>query len=243
MWRDDLRGLWFIALKDMKTYYLKPPAISWGIVFPTAWILAFYLRNPHNFADLVPGLIAMTVLFSTTAMEVVVINFELRLGSLERLILAPISLPSVLIGKVLGGTIFGLLITTLVSLVSILGLRLFQTNVLLLLLILVPSSIVFSAMGSLLCVLVKEIFEAQTLANIPRFIMIFICGVFYPITSLPPILYHISYLFPLTYTVDGLVQSLGMPGNIPIGVDILVLFAFIPILILPATRLLARQFV
>lgn len=123
MWQDNLRGIWYIALKDMRTYYLKPPAISWGIVLPVAWILAFYLRNPHNFEDLVPGLIAMTVLFSTTAMEVVVINFELRVGSLERLILAPISLPAVLMGKVLGGAIFGLLITLLVSLVSILGLR------------------------------------------------------------------------------------------------------------------------
>jgi ABC-2 type transport system permease protein len=242
MWRDNLRGIWYIALKDMRTYYLKPPAISWGIIFPVAWILAFYLRNPHNFADLAPGLIAMTVLFSTTAMEVVVINFELRIGSLERLILAPINLPSVLIGKVLGGTIFGLLITFVVSLISILGLRLFHTNVLYLLLILVPSSIVFSAMGSLLCVLVKEIFEAQTLANIPRFLMTFICGVFYPITSLPPVLYQISYILPLTYTVDGLRQSLGVVGNIPIGVDILVLFAFIPVLLLPATKLLARQF-
>jgi ABC-2 type transport system permease protein len=242
MWRDNMRGIWYIGLKDMKTYYLKPPAISWGIIFPVAWILAFYLRNPHNFADLVPGLIAMTVLFSTTAMEVVVINFELRIGSLERLLLAPLSLPSVLIGKVLGGTLFGLIITFLVSLVSILGLGLFHTNVLYLLLILVPSSIVFSAMGSLLCVLVKEVFEAQTLANIPRFIMTFICGVFYPITSLPPVLYQIAYILPLTYTVDGLRQSLGAAGNIPIGVDIVVVFAFIPVFLLPATRLLARQF-
>jgi ABC-2 type transport system permease protein len=242
MWRDNLRGIWYIALKDMRTYYLKPPAISWGIIFPVAWILAFYLRNPHNFADLVPGLIAMTVLFGTTAMEVVVINFEMRIGSLERLVLAPISLPSVMIGKVLGGTLFGLIITFLVSLVSILSLGLFHTNVLYLLLILIPSSIVFSAMGSLLCVLVKEIFEAQTLANVPRFVMTFLCGVFYPVASLPPVLHQIAYILPLTYTVDGLKQALGGVGNIPIGVDILVLFAFIPILLLPATRLLARQF-
>jgi ABC-2 type transport system permease protein len=242
MWRDNLRGIWYIALKDMKTYYLKPPAISWGIIFPVAWILAFYLRNPHSFADLVPGLIAMTVLFGTTAMEVVVINFELRIGSLERLVLAPISLPSVMVGKVLGGTLFGLIITLLVSLVSILSLGLYHTNALYLLLILVPSSVVFSAMGSLLCVLVKEIFEAQTLANVPRFIMTFLCGVFYPITSLPPVLHQIAYILPLTYTVDGLKQALGEAGNIPIGVDILVLFAFIPIFLLPATRLLARQF-
>jgi len=101
MWRDDLRGIFYIALKDMRTYYLKPPSVSWGIVFPTAWILAFYLRNPQNFEELVPGLIAMTILFSTTAAEAVVINFELRLGSFERLLLAPISLPAVLFERFL----------------------------------------------------------------------------------------------------------------------------------------------
>jgi ABC-2 type transport system permease protein len=174
---------------------------------------------------------------------VVVINFELRLGSLERLILAPLSLPAVMLGKILGGTIFGLMITLLVALVSILGLRLFHINVLYLFLILVPSLIVFSALGSLLCVLVKEIFEAQTLANIPRFIMTFLCGIFYPIASLPVGLKQLAYIMPLTYTVDGLKQSLGMAGNIPIAIDILVLIAFIPILVSPAARLLARRFI
>src|SRR4030043_1498637 len=100
MWYENLRSIYYIALKDMKTYYFKPPAISWGSVVPVAWILAFYLRNPRNFEDLVPGLIAMTVLFSTTAMEVVVINFEMRVGSMERLVLAPLSMSAVLIGKV-----------------------------------------------------------------------------------------------------------------------------------------------
>ena len=39
MWRDDLRCIYLIAAKDMRTYYLKPPAISWGMVFPVAWTL------------------------------------------------------------------------------------------------------------------------------------------------------------------------------------------------------------
>jgi len=60
------------------------------------------LRNPRDFAELVSGLLALTILFSTTAAEAVAINFELRLGSLERLVLAPISLPAVLLGKILG---------------------------------------------------------------------------------------------------------------------------------------------
>ncbi len=239
---ESLRSIYYIALKDMKTYYLKPPAISWGIVFPVAWILAFYLRNQQNFGDLVPGLIAMTVLFSTTAMEAVVINFELRLGSLERLLLAPVTLPSVLLGKILGGAIFGLMITSAITLVSVLALGLYRMNLVYLLLTLVPSLLLFSALGALICVLVREIFEAQTLANLPRFLMVFLSGVFTPVSSLPPVLQQFAYVLPLTYTVDGVRQAFGNAGTVNIAIDILVLIVFIPALILPATKLLARRF-
>lgn len=242
MWYENLRSIYYIALKDMKTYYLKPPAISWGIVFPVAWILAFYLRNPRNFDELVPGLIAMTVLFSTTAMEAVVINFELRFGSLERLLLAPVSLSGVLLGKILGGAIFGLIITAVVTLGAVLTLGLFHINILYLVLILLPSLLVFSSLGALICVLVKEVFEAQTLANLPRFLMVFLCGVFTPISSLPPVLDYIAYVLPLTYTVAGIRQAFGSVGSIPMIVDVLVLIFLIPIIILPATKLLARRF-
>lgn len=242
MWYGSLRSIYYIVIKDMKTYYLKPPAVSWGIVFPVAWILAFYLRNPGNFAEIVPGLIAMTVLFSTTAMEVVVINFELRLGSLERLLLAPVSLTTVLLAKILGGSIFGLLLTAVITIVSIVSLGLFDVNILYLVLTLLPSLVVFSALGAVICVSVKEIFEAQTLANLPRFLMVFLSGVFTPISLLPPVLKQVAYILPLTYTVDGIRQSFGGVGDIPIAVDILVLVALVPILVLPATRLLARRF-
>jgi ABC-2 type transport system permease protein len=242
MWRDELRGIFYIALKDMRTYYLKPPSISWGIVFPFAWILAFYLRNPQNFEQLVPGLIAMTILFSTTAAEAVVINFELRLGSLERLLLAPISMSAVLLGKVIGGTIFGLIMTVAVTLGSVVALGLFNINVLYLALIIVPSLLVFSSLGALLCVLVKEVFEAQTLLNLPRFIMVFLCGVVYPVSAMPVALQYIAYLLPLTYTVEGLRQSFSPNPSAVIFVDALALIIFFTLFILPATKLLQRKF-
>jgi ABC-2 type transport system permease protein len=242
MWRDDLRGIFYIALKDMKTYYLKPPSISWGIVFPTAWILAFYLRNPQGFEQLVPGLIAMTILFSTTAAEAVVINFELRLGSLERLLLAPISLPAVLLGKVIGGTIFGFMMTVVVTLGSVLALGLFHVNLLYLALIIVPSLLVFSSLGALLCVLVKEVFEAQTLLNLPRFIMVFLCGVVFPVSAMPPLMQAVAYLMPLTYTVEGLRQAFSLSQGALVFVDTCVLLGFFSIFILPAMKLLHRRF-
>jgi len=242
MWRDDLRGIFYIALKDMKTYYLKPPSVSWGIVFPVAWIFAFYLRNPLNFEQLVPGLIAMTVLFSTTAAEAVVINFELRLGSLERLLLAPISLPAVLLGKVVGGAVFGFMMAVIVTTGSVLALGLFHVNMLFLALILIPSLLVFSSLGALLCVLVKEVFEAQTLLNLPRFLMTFLSGVVYPVSAMPPALQFIAHLMPLTYTVDGLRQAFMTSQNSFVFIDTFVLVIFFVLFIFPAVKLLNKRF-
>ncbi len=241
MWSDNLRGIYYIALKDMKTYYLKAPAVSWGIVFPFSWILAFYLRNPSSFEELVPGLIAMTVLFRTTAAEAVVINFEIRLGSFERLLLAPISLPSVLLGKVLGGAIFGLIMTTVVTVCSVLFLGL-HPNLLYLILIIIPSLLAFSSLGSLISVSVKEVFDAQTLLNLPRFLMIFISGIIYPVSAMPGVLQYLAYVMPLTYTVDGLRHSFSANLSTTVLTDALVLIGFFILFIFPAIKLLYKKF-
>jgi len=241
MWRDNLRGIFYIALKDIKTYYLKPPAISWGIVFPITWILAFYLRNPGDFKELVPGLIAMTILFSTTSAEAVVINFELRLGTLERLLLVPISIGGIFLGKVLGGVIFGFFMTTVVTIVSVVVLKL-HPNILYLILIILPSLFVFSSFGALLCVMVKEVFEAQTLLNLPRFLMIFLSGVIYPVSKMPCALQYFAYILPLTYTVDGLRKSFLISPDKSVFSYTLMLVGFFFLFIFPAEKLLSKKF-
>ena len=241
MWRDNLRGVFYIALKDIKTYYFKPPAVSWGIVFPITWILAFYLRNPGSFEELVPGLIAMTILFSTTAAEAVVINFELRLGSLERLLLAPVDISAVLLGKVLGGVVFGFVMTAVVTMGSVIALGL-HPNFVHLAFIVVPSLLVFSSLGALLCVLVKEVFEAQTLLNLPRFLMLFLSGVVYPVSKMPVALQYLSYALPLTYTVEGLRFSFSGGSGKMIFPYTLILIGFLLLFILPAVKLLSKKF-
>jgi ABC-2 type transport system permease protein len=54
----------------------------------------------------------------------------------------------------------------------------------------------------LVSVYVKEIFDAMTLANFFRFPMIFLCGVFLPVSSMPSFIQPLAYIFPLTYAVD-----------------------------------------
>lgn len=241
--RDDLRTVYYIIRKAMKAYYLKPPAISWGILFPVVMSLSFYLRNPTAFGDLVPGLLALTVLFSTTAMEAVVINFELRVGSLERLLLAPASLTSVVLGKVLGASLFGLIIMARVALAALPALPAPMSHPAGLVITATVSSITFAGLGALVSVAVREVFEAQTLGNFLRFPMMFLCGVFIPVSSLPAGLRHLAYALPLTYTVDGFRHALAGAGAMPLSVDALALCGFALPFPLLAARFLRRRFI
>ena len=121
MLTDDLRGLFYIGWKDLRAYYLKPPNISWGILLPFAFVLAFAMRNPSDLRALVPGLLGLTLLFGTSSMEAIVITFERRIGAFERLLLAPVRLPALLAGKMLGGMIFGLTVTAVVLVVALIA--------------------------------------------------------------------------------------------------------------------------
>jgi ABC-2 type transport system permease protein len=57
-------------------------------------------------------------------------------------------------------------------------------------------------MGLLIAVSAEQVFEAQTLSNFFRFPMLFLCGLFIPISDLPVFLRPLSYCLPLTYGAD-----------------------------------------
>ena len=241
MTEDDLRGMFYIMLKDLRAYYLKPPNISWGILFPFAFVLAFAIRDPGNVGDLAPGLLALTLLFSTSSMEAIVITFERRIGALERLLLAPIRLPALLAGKLLGGMVFGLMITLVVLIVALLVYESGPINWLILALTMLLSAAAFSALGALISVSVKEVFEAQTLANMFRFPMMFLGGIFVPVSALPQGLQIVARVLPLTYAVEALRTALDGGSLAAAGLDMAVLAAFSAVYFVFAVRLLIRH--
>ncbi|MCU0851057.1 MAG: ABC transporter permease [Candidatus Thermoplasmatota archaeon] len=202
MLKEQIKGSLYIALKDLKMYYFKPPNLSWGIMFPIVMALAFILRNPSDVKDLASGLIAMSILFAATSAEAIVIVFERKTKTFERLLLAPLSFQAILFGKVIGGVIFGFLVSSIFLFGTVIFLGIPLSNTIFLLGALVLSAFVFAVFGTLVSVAVKEIFDAMTLANFFRFPMIFLCGVFIPVSALPSFLHPLAYVLPLTYSVD-----------------------------------------
>jgi ABC-2 type transport system permease protein len=226
-------AFWNILAKDMRAYYLKPPNISWGIIFPLAWTGMFFIRTGsglESVPELLPGVMTISILFGTTSMLSVTITFERRSRSFERLLLAPISLELLMLAKTSGAIIFGIVNAFVPIIIAA-----FLTDLSLITWSLVVSAIILigivsTFLGLFIAVSVSEIFEAQTFSNFFRFPMIFLCGLFFPIMSLPVFIRPLSYVLPITYGVDILHGAINGEHIMSFVLDFMVLTAFCIIL-------------
>jgi|YelNatPaOPRAMG01_1025707.scaffolds.fasta_scaffold02419_14 ABC-2 type transport system permease protein len=200
-----------ISRKDVESYYSKPPLITWGLLLPAVLMLSLYVKDPGTYLAIAPGIIAMTLLFGNTSMAAIVVTFEKRAGTFERLLLAPITYKTIILGKTLSAAAYGLATALVLTggLRFLVGLRLTQPQVFALGLTL--GSMCFSLLGLMAAVMVREVFEAMTLMNFFRFPLLFVSGVFMPLSQLPWWLQPLALASPLTHTVELL--RLGITGT------------------------------
>ena len=237
---------WNILLKDMRTYYLKPPNISWGIIFPLAWTGMFFVKSGRGLESLplvLPGVVAVSILFGTTSMLAVTVTFEKKNRTFERLLLAPLSLEMLMIAKTSGAVLFGVANAFVPVIMAALffGLPPVAWH------IFVPAALLIALastfLGLFIAVAVNEVFEAQTFSNFFRFPMIFLCGLFVPVSNLPFFLRPLSYALPLTYGADLLHGSLRGEHMLPFLMDFGILGAFCAGLFLLSIHNIRKQWI
>jgi len=239
-------AFWSILLKDMQTYYLKPPNISWGLIFPLAWTGMFFIRSGEGLDSipaLLPGVMAVSVLFGTTSLLSVTVTFEKKGRSFERLLLAPISLERLMLAKTAGAILFGVVnafVPVLIGmfLADLSGLA-WGTLIPAVFLIAVSSTF----LGLFIAVSVSEVFEAQTFSNFFRFPMLFLCGLFLPVAQLPVWLRPLSYVLPLTYGADLLHAAVGDAAHMPATLNFALLAAFCVVLFALSLRNVRRKWI
>jgi ABC-2 type transport system permease protein len=226
-------AFWNILLKDVRTYYLKPPNLSWGLIFPLAWTGMFFIKTGsgiESISTVLPGVVCVSILFGTTSMLAVTITFEKKTRSFERLLLAPIPLTLLMLAKTSGAIVFGTLNAfvpvLLAAWLADLGQIAWGSFALAAIMIAVASTF----QGLFIAVAVSEVFEAQTFSNFFRFPMIFLCGLFLPIAKLPLLLQPLSYALPLTYGADALHGAVNGNHVLPMSLNYLVLGGFCAVL-------------
>ena len=239
-------AFWSILGKDMRAYYLKPPNISWGLLFPLAWTGMFFVRSGEGLesvAGLLPGVMAVAVLFGTTSMLAVTVTFEKKGRSFERLLLAPIPLGILMLAKTLGAILFGVAnaFVPLAMAAFLIDLGGVAWALLVPAVALIAVSSAF--LGLFIAVSVSEVFEAQTFSSFFRFPMMFLCGLFIPVGELPLLLQPVSYALPLTYGVDLLHEAVNRAGRLAPALDLMALVAFCALLFALSLRNVRRRWI
>jgi ABC-2 type transport system permease protein len=187
----------YIAQKDAKIYFFKGPNITFGLLFPAIIYLAFSIGRAAETSLIIPGLVAMSSLFGAGAIESIALPLERAKGTFDRLLAAPISLSTIIIGKTLGGFFFGLFLSIAYMLIALMLPGAAIANPFLFAFGVVLSALVFSALGVCLSTPFRDVPQAMPPATLVRVAMVFLGGVFIPIAAMPSFLQVISFFLPI----------------------------------------------
>lgn len=220
----------YIAENDLRQSFKSVRHVVWSLLFPFFMMLTFSFRNGTVGVEsdvatfLVPGIVGMTAMFGSTN-ETMSIVWDKSLGVFDRILAAPVSSMSIIVGKTMAGAVMGFISSVVLLVVGYLLFGVSFPNLGLVLLVIVLASFSFTGIGTIISGLASEPREAMMLSNLLRFPMMFLGGVFFPIESMPMPLPYVARALPLTYATEGLRAV--MSGNLlTVLFDAVVLVAY-----------------
>ena len=161
-----------------------------------------------------PGVLAMTVLF-TSIFSSVSIVWDREFGFLREMLVAPVRRGAIVAGKALGGatvaTIQGAIMLLLAGLVHIP-----YTPVLLLILVaeMALTALTLTAFGVLLASRMQQVETFQVVMQFFVLPMFFLSGAVFPLSRLPKWLAALTKIDPLSYAVDPMRRAIF--GHVPV---------------------------
>ena len=198
-----LRGILTICEKNIFLYYTKPPVLMFGILFPIFMFLAFFVGRNLDLVLFFPGFLAMMLFFTASSVGPLITPWEKREKTYERLLSYPVIPESIIFGDVLAGAIFGLGISLIIWIVSTLFIQVHIINPALFLFTFVLGTIACSSLGALLASPASNSPpNVMIFSNLIRFPLIFISGIFIPLSQMQGLSLALACCSPLTYVVD-----------------------------------------
>lgn len=200
--------LWKEVMRFMRIWSqtLLPPAITMSLYFIIfGKFIGSQIQHVNGFSYMqyiVPGLVMMSIMtsaYANTASSFFLSKFN---KSIEEMLVSPMSNFIMLLGFLLGGTVRGILVGTIVLIISLLftHLPIYHPGIVLFMGIL--AAMVFSLGGLINAVYAKRF---DDISFIPTFVLTpltYLGGVFYSINQLPPLWRKISLFNPVLNMVD-----------------------------------------
>jgi ABC-2 type transport system permease protein len=228
-----MQAIYILWLRELKRYSRSRAQIVASLGQPLLYllVLGFGLGPVYQRAGggsylqfMAPGVIAMTVLFSSVFSGIALL-WDRQFGFLKETLVAPVPRIEIMIGRTLGAAtvamIQGLLVTTVTLIAGFRPVNLATIPLGFLFLALV--AIVFAALGTAIGSSLQDMQGFQLVMNFLVLPIFFLSGALFPLNSLPKALELVTALDPLSYGVDGLRAALIAQAHFGSIVDLAVL--------------------
>jgi ABC-2 type transport system permease protein len=154
---------------------------------------------------LVPGMVAMSVLF-TSVFSGIQIIWDKQFGFLKETLVAPVSRLEIMLGQTAGGATTGVIQGLILMVLAVLlGLKITNpAGLFIALAFMVLVGIGFTAFGIAIASRMEDMTGFQLIMNFVIFPIFGLSGALFPISSLPAWIVPVTLLDPLTYGVEGI---------------------------------------
>jgi ABC-2 type transport system permease protein len=183
---------------------------------------------------LVPGILGMSLLFSSTFGGLSVL-WDREFGFLKEIMVAPVSRISIVLGRIAGGITTSMIQGLLILAISFLiGFRLASVFVLpMALIFMVLISVTFLGLGLIFASKMRDMQGFSIVMNFVIFPLFFLSGALYPLDNFPWWLRVLSHIDPLTYGIDGLRAIMIGQSSYPMlfNLGIMIVFSLVMIIL------------
>ena len=239
---DEIALAWAVASKDVRVYYLTPPMIMFGLMLPFFLFFSFSLRRNLGADVGLARLLALTTFFTASSAGPVIIPLERSTRTYDRLLAAPMSLATLLLGKSLVGAFFGLAASLVPLLVGLSLLNVSVARLDLLLAAMLLSSLAFAAFGLVFASIpTRSVGNIMMPSTLIRWPLLFISGIFVPLAEMAPWARSLAYFSPLTYAQDLINHAVLGAGYLNPWIDLGLLPLLFLVFLLPAAWLHRRS--
>jgi ABC-2 type transport system permease protein len=228
-----MSAIYILWLRELKRYTRSRAQIVASLGQPMLYLLVLgfglgpvFQRagNGSYFQFMAPGVIGMTVLFSSIFSGLGLL-WDRQFGFLKETLVAPVPRLQIMIGRTLGGATVSVIQGLLVMVVCVVaGFR--PVNVVtvpLALGFMVLIAVVFSALGVAIGSSLQDMQGFQLIMNFLVMPIFFLSGALFPLDGLPKVLGLATAADPLSYGIDGMRSVLLGRAHFGSVVDLIVL--------------------
>jgi ABC-2 type transport system permease protein len=252
----EFNAIYVIVAREFKKFIRERSRLFSAIARPLLWLFivgaGISRLVPRDMGVpytqfIFPGIIGMTILFSSIFSSISII-WDKEFGFMKEILVAPVSRFSIVIGKALSGTIVSTLQATIIlALFPVVGFKLGILQILSVIFVCISISFCISAFGIVLATFYESYESFSVIMNFIIMPMFFLSGAMYPVRLLPDILQIAAKLNPLTYGIDALKNAIFTHETGPMGpdfspiADAAIIFLLSIAFVLIAARLFERK--